>query len=203
MASRHNSAPGFPMCTMSRAGRRRPRAVFPGSRASRGQIISAELVIASSIFLASLAVFLLAWNSIFFSYSEEKADQQMQLALLGISDTLVLSPGQPADWESGAMQNASAIGLADSKSVLSEAKLAALESLNSSYYTQVKESMGAGALDVFIRVSLGSEELYSFGRPADLSASSVSAASVDRLAMLNGSVADVKVQLWRMKGKIL
>jgi hypothetical protein len=169
-----------------------------------GQLLSTEIILALSLFLVAMLVFVLAWNYISFSYSSEQADRQMQSSLIGVSDSLVLSPGSPADWEYSSGANASSFGLASSRNVLSAAKLSALQSLNATDYDNVRERMGAGKFDLYVEASNpGGPVLYNFGHPADLSSSSVSAVVSQRLATLGGSVVVLKVELWRAKGRLV
>ncbi len=165
----------------------------------KGQLLSSEIILAMCLFLGALIAFMLAWNAIFASYAQEQYDRQMQVALVGISDMAVLSPGDPADWEISAQARANAFGLAQSPGVLSLQKLAALQSLNSSY-DDVREGIGAGPFDLYIEAddSTGTAR-YSFGKAADPQDSGTDSLSVERLALLDGSPATLKVQLWRKR----
>ncbi len=169
---------------------------------TKGQLFSVELVLASAVFMGALVAFVLVWNSMSAAYNEEQADLQMQTSLLGISDMAVLSPGYPANWETGVLGNASSFGLATSPNVLSGAKAGALQSLNSSYL-DMKERMGAGRFDVFLSIGNSTGTFYTFGYAPDLNDTTVKAISSQRVALLNGSAVSVKVQLWRIKGKVL
>ena len=91
---------------------------------ARGQILSTDLVVSLSLFLGAVMIFLIAWSTLSYSYLESKADTNMQSAMLAISDTLVLSPGSPSDWEFGDVADASSLGLASSKNELSARKIA-------------------------------------------------------------------------------
>ena len=172
----------------------------PATLSSRGQMVSTELVICSSIFMAALIIFLLAWSAISSAYAEEQANRDMQVALIGISDMAVLSPGDPADWELSAPTNASAFGFAQSPNVLSAAKLSALAQLNQTYVIS-KERMGAGKYGLFISVldENGNPLPYGFGVQVTAANDSIVSFSAERLALLNGSPARVLVQIWRQK----
>lgn len=169
------------------------------AKKSHGQVFSAELVMASGFFIAAFVALYMAWNSMYWSFIEEQNDISLKTVLFGIADMAVMSPGEPTNWESSAMENASSIGLAFSPGRLSSAKLAALQSLNTTQYDSVKERMGAGSSDVFISVADSVSTLYSFGTPADSNTSMVSAFSTQRLALLNGNIVTVNVQVWRSK----
>ena len=167
-----------------------------------GQVLSSEIVLAFSLFVFALLVFLAAWSTISNSYAQENYDRQMQGALMGISDVAILTPGDPADWEITALQDANSFGLAQSRGVLSPQKLSVLQSLNSSYYDTVRERMGAGMFELYIEARApGGAVGCRFGNPANLSDSAVSSASVERLALLGGEPTILKVQLWRNRNR--
>ncbi len=167
----------------------------------RGQVLSTEIVLSITIFLAAMLVFLFAWNSISDSYDVAQQAREMEVALVGVSDALVLSPGDPADWEITSPENASMMGLAKSQNILSPRKLLALQSLNSSYDI-VRERMGAAQFQVFVSASyVGEDGPYaSFGVPASEGGSGAISVSIDRLALMEGRLAILKVQLWKTKG---
>ncbi|MCX8175564.1 MAG: hypothetical protein N3E51_05155 [Candidatus Micrarchaeota archaeon] len=167
----------------------------------RGQLLSVELVLACSFFILALFCFAALWSWMYQSYLEAEEDYAMRTVLLGISDSLVLSPGEPSGWNlfSG---YANSYGLASSQNVLSDGKALALQNLNSSY-DAVKERMGAGAFEVYVGIYNESKTIYQFGKLADANNSLVSALSTERLAILNGSAVSVKVQVWRIRGRVL
>lgn len=168
-----------------------------------GQLFSSELVVASCFFIMALVIFTMTWYSMVNSYNEEQQDQQMQSVLLGVSDSLVLSPGDPSNWESSALENANSFGLASAPNRISDNKAAALQSLNATRYHRVKENMGAGQYDVYVSISNSTATLYQFGRRANSSNSLVQPFSNERLALLNDSVVQVYVQVWRAKGRLV
>ena len=166
----------------------------------KGQMFTTELVLASAIFIAAIVIFVSIWNSMLTSYFEEQRDREMQVALNGISNMLVLSPGSPTNWEAGVLGNANAFGLASSPNVISHAKFAALQNLNSSYLS-MKEKLGAGRFDLFMSLNNSTNTLYRFGLMGDSNDSSVKILRGSRLALLNDSVVTLNVQVWRTKGR--
>ena len=164
-------------------------------------MFSTELVLASAVFIAAIVIFVSIWNSMLASYLEEQHSREMQATLMGVSDMLVLSPGTPADWEEGALSDASAFGLASSPNVISAAKANALQGLKGDYQ-KVKENMGAGRFDVFMSINDSASTLYSFGMMGDSNDSTVEILRTSRLALMNGEVVSVNVQAWRAKGKV-
>jgi len=165
----------------------------------KGQMISTELILCSSIFMIALVIFLFTWNAITANYYEEQANRDMEVALIGISDMAVLSPGYPNDWETSAGFGANAFGFAQSRNILSPSKLSALSALNSNY-AEAKERIGAGRFDVFIGV-VGRPE-YSFGSLVNNANDSIVSVSAERLSILEGEPVRLKVQVWRQKGAV-
>jgi hypothetical protein len=169
------------------------------NRAQKAQVFSAELVLASGFFIAAFVALYMAWYSMYWSYVEEQSDNDMKTVLFSIADMAVLSPGSPSNWEATAKENASSFGFATAPNRLSDSKLSVLQSLNSTQYYSVKEGMGAGRFDVYINVGNSTGTFYAFGIPASQNASMASAFSVQRMALLNDSIATVYVQVWRTK----
>lgn len=170
----------------------------------KGQMFSTEIIISFSLFLAALLIFLFVWNTIYNSYIEEQNDQRMEVSLLGISDMCVLSPGDPQDWELTAGQNASAFGLASSRNVLSDEKLSAMQALFAANQSLMDEKLGAGGYGLYIEVAAeNGTVLYDLGQAADPANISISQVTEDRLAILDNNVVNVKVQVWRVKGRAI
>ena len=168
----------------------------------RGQIFSTELMVSFSIFLGALIVFLFVWNSMYNNYREEQSDTKMQAVLIGISDAAVMSEGDPADWEIGVGRNANSYGFASARNVLSPAKLYAMQGYFAENYSDMVPKIGAGGYDFFAEVrGMDDSLLYSFGSRADEANQSISASSVERLALMGDDMVKLRVQLWRVKGR--
>jgi hypothetical protein len=169
-------------------------------KAAKGQVLSTEIVVSFALFLAALLVYVLGASNMLYSYSEERADLDMRQALLGIADNLVLSPGCPADWEYSGQQ-ASYYGLAESPNALSRAKLSAAQSLFSADYSGAKTLFGAGMFDLSVSVvDANGTKIGGFGKAASAANGTYSSASSERLAVLDGQLVRVRVQLWRQRG---
>ncbi|MCX6770337.1 MAG: hypothetical protein NT051_06740 [Candidatus Micrarchaeota archaeon] len=170
----------------------------------RAQMLSTDLIISLSLFLAAMLIFLFIWSSISYSYWEQRSELDMQTALISIADAQALSPGIPSDWEVSSQENATSFGLAVSKNVLAGEKVRKMQSLFHSDYSLMKERAGAGRFDVFISISDSSgATLYSFGRLANFTDRQISSASAQRLCLLDGQTVTLKVMLWRTKGGAL
>lgn len=165
---------------------------------AKGQILSLEIILSFSFFLAAVLIFAASWNAIYDSYTNEAQLRQMQTSVVGIGDMLVMSQGDPEDWEFGVLENATSIGTASSPGILSAQKLSALQSLNASHYDTLRERMGAGPADIYLEVqTVSGSPLYAFGIQPDLQNGSVNTVGTERLALLDGELVKVKVQSWR------
>ena len=167
-----------------------------------GQIFSTEMMVASSVFLGAIIIFLFVWNTMYNNYVEEQSDNKMQVVLIGISDAAVMSPGEPSNWELSAGRYANSYGFASSRNMLSTSKLYAMQGYFAGNYTEMKDKMGAGGYDLFIDVKdTDGNTYYSFGSIADTSSQSISAITVERLALMDDKIVNLRVQLWRIKGR--
>jgi hypothetical protein len=175
------------------------------SGSARGQIFSAELIVSVGLFVSALLLFLFVWNSMIKGYVEEDRDAKMAVPLIGISDMAVLSPGDPSNWETQSSGNVYAYGLASSPNVLSSRKLFAMEQLFASNYDSARQTLGAGPYNVYAEVdSLSGVPLYNFGLKPDMSSSSISTLSTQRVATLDsasGEPVTFTLQVWRIKGE--
>jgi len=188
---------------VSISGQGKNGAISALGQSKKGQIFSTELILSVSIFLAALLIFLFVWNSIFTYYTEEQSERKMQVALIGISDMAVFSPGDPQDWEETSGIDANSFGFVSSRNVLSEKKLFAAQRIFASNYSEIKARMGAGGYGLYFEVRDAQNGLtyYNFGNDADAANSSVSQSTSERLALLGDKLVVMKIQLWRVKGR--
>jgi len=170
-------------------------------KAKHGQFFSTEIILTFSVFVAALMIFLLVWNNLLYSYDEEQMDQRMQMTLAGLSDSLVLTQGDPANWEQGAAGMANSIGLATSRNVLSQAKIDRLFMGGACEDANLRAKMGGYSFFIVIRSANGTV-MNSMGcRPSALLNSTVSTATANRVGILNGQVVNMNVVLWRIRGQ--
>jgi len=125
----------------------------------KGQFFSPDLVIAVGIFIFTLALFWIASNAIFTQIdlfnSRMETDEIAHLVL----NSLILSSGQPNDWENYALDDINSFGLVHSNNMLDSNKVISLIGLlNLSDYDLVKQKLGAGkyALQLNVLDSSGS-----------------------------------------------
>ena len=112
---------------------------------TKGQFFSPDLVIAIGIFIFTLALFWVASNAIFGQIdlfnNRIETDEIAHLIL----NSLVLSSGQPNNWENYALDDINSFGLVHSNNILDSNKIISLVGLlNSSDYDVVKKKLGAG-----------------------------------------------------------
>ena len=170
----------------------------------RGQLFSTEMMVAFSVFLGAIIIFLFVWNTMYNNYVEEQSDNKMQVVLIGISDATVMSPGDPSNWDVTAGRYANSYGFATSRNTISPSKLYTMQGYFATNYTDMKDKMGAGGYDLFIDVKdTNGNTYYSFGNLADTTNMSISAVTAERLALMDDEIVNLRVQLWRIRGRSL
>ena len=173
-------------------------------KGSKGQIFSMEMMVSFSVFLGAIIIFLFVWNTLYNNYLEEQADNKMQVVLIGISDAAVMSPGDPANWDITSGMYANSYGFATSRNTLSPSKLYTMQGYFATNYTDMKDKMGAGSYGLFIDVKdMEGNTYYSFGNLADTSNQSISALIAERLALMDDEIVNLRVHIWRVKGRSL
>ena len=168
----------------------------------KGQLFSTEMMVSFSVFLGAIIVFLFVWNSMYNNYVEEQSDNKMQVVLIGISDAAVMSGGDPSNWDITSGRYANSYGFASSRNTLSPSKLYTMQGYFATNYTEMKDKMGAGGYDLFIDVKdMDGNTYYSFGSLADTTNTSISAITAERLALMDDGIVNLRVQLWRVRGR--
>jgi len=119
----------------------------------RGQFFSPDLVIAFGVFIFGLVLFFGASNSVFAQvelFDEIKSADEVAHMVL---NSLVLSPGEPSNWDVVDFEDVNAYGLSYSPNMLDRHKVAMLlEDLNSADYLVVKEKLGFGPYDFHLQL---------------------------------------------------
>ena len=168
----------------------------------KGQLFSTEMMVSFSVFLGAIIIFLFVWNTMYNNYVEEQSDNKMQVVLIGVSDAAVMSKGDPANWDVTVGRHANSYGFASSRNTLSPSKLYTMQGYFATNYTEMKDKLGAGGYDLFIDVKdTAGNTYYSFGSLADTTNQSISAITAERLALMNDAIVNLRVQLWRVKGR--
>ena len=168
----------------------------------KGQIFSMEMMVSFSVFIGAIIIFLFVWNAMYNNYIEEQSDNKMQVVLIGVSDAAVMSAGDPSNWDITVGREAHSYGFATSRNTLSPSKLYTMQGYFATNYTDMKDKMGAGGYGLYIDVKdLDGNTYYSFGSLADTTNQSISAIAADRLALMDDELVNLRVQLWRVKGR--
>jgi len=112
---------------------------------NKGQFFSPDLVIAIGVFIFTLALFWIASNAIFSQVdlfnSRIEADEIAHATL----NSLILSSGQPINWENYSLNDINSFGLVHSNNIIDSNKVVSLINLlNSSDYDLVKHKLGVG-----------------------------------------------------------
>ncbi len=170
---------------MSRSGKR-----------IRGQVLVADAMLAS-IFLA-MAFFVLLGTIDESMVRAGNADREIsrKASLLAASDSLVLSSGQPRDWNEIQVineTNVKSLGFASSPSSLSFEKLQRFAQANSTNYSILKSVMGLAESDAWVEVDFleNNSPAYEFGiRPGENSTAGV----IERLAVLGKSIVVLRIE---------
>ena len=127
------------------------------------------------------------------AYYWEETNEREHAALLA-SRALVLSPGEPANWERLGLNSMESIGLAGSRNVIDSRKLQRFADLNEGSYEETKALFGLSRYDARVTISdLGGQLLESFGPEPD---ANTETSSLVRAALYNGEAVLVKVKVF-------
>jgi hypothetical protein len=144
------------------------------------------------IFIFMLAYFLVLWDSYSGRYVATASSIDMETTAMGIADQLVSTGGSPANWTASPL-TAQSIGLAWRQNELDPYRLSALSSLP---YANAKEILGVGR-EFMIKVeTLDNGRLATYPANGTGAYNSSKAVEVTRMAMMNGSAVNVKVQVY-------
>ena len=161
----------------------------------KGQIFSTDLMLASIIFLLILTTATVYGNQvanrIYFMEQNSEMRQTGQQAANG----LVLTSGNPANWQNQTVENIQSIGLANSANNLKKNKVQHLASLASSDYEDVKSILGVAKFDFRLEIisMLDNFTVESFGASPGSESSVV---SINRIAFYDGNNVIVRLKVF-------
>ena len=162
---------------------------------ARGQFFSPDLIVAVAVFVFALMIFFSASNSIFSQVSSLDERRGIDEAGHLVTNELVLSGGQPSNWENMPLDSAFSLGLAQSDNSLSSGKAVTFvhELNDSTQYPKIKEKLGLGPFDLYFRLVDSSGAVISYGGSPLAGGVSISdpqlSFSYKRLVLFNGSPA--------------
>ncbi len=155
----------------------------------RGQAVSLDFMAGVFIFTLVLVYYVILWGTFADRYYQSFGKDNADIAALSLSDALVGSPGVPENWTRAPLL-VQHVGLASMPGVLDPYKVSALSAVP---YANAKRMLGLDR-DFYIRIeTLDGMRYATYGSPAG-NATAVS--ELSRLAMLNGTVVKVRVQLY-------
>lgn len=113
----------------------------------KSQVFSLDASIAVLSFIFIMTLFLWGWNMSITKISENHLSDDLNSIAIYASRSLVESGGNPGNWHSlsGAdftKDSISSLGLSSSVGYLSESKIAALQDLNATKYSEIKSILG-------------------------------------------------------------
>ena len=176
-----------------------------GRGARKGQTLSIDFIFSSSFFLLSVLFLLLVWGSLLNRIVQERASVRLEQSATFAISSLVETTGDPANWESIGQNQTKAIGLSSERGVLSNQKLAALQSYNiigsnasQQNYTQVKQILGIGDLGVHMQVVQNNSTVFDFGEPRHAKNENITYDYVvSRQVIYNSSLAQLTLEVWK------
>lgn len=161
-----------------------------------------DMIIAVSAFLVCLLFIIALWAALTSALGARATRRELQDSASVAASQLVLTSGSPANWSIGNFSGPGSIGLVRERNMLNEQKLAKLQALNSTNYTEIKENLGCGKNELYVTVSniYSNATLYSFGKPApagleDFTSNHI----VTRIALLNDSEVLLRVEAWNAR----
>ena len=165
----------------------------------KAQIWSFDFLVATTILVFVLLIFLLSWNDISLRWNSSERYRELKVTALYAADALVTTSGDPKSWQilnlTTQINQTNAIGLANSRCVLNNDKLVALKNYENSSYNAIKEKLGLSRYDMNILITdkYGNNTYYEFGQ--SVPAREISAV-IERLVILNSSIEVLKLTVW-------
>jgi len=105
-----------------------------------------DFIISAALFLMVLVVLLFAWNYVSSDTSSQMEIKRMETKVLDISDSIIMTPGLPADWSGS---DVVIIGLAIEEGKLNGTKVAEFVAMD---YDDARTRLGTGAYDFYFRL---------------------------------------------------
>ncbi len=164
----------------------------------RGQFFSPDLIIATGVFVFALVLFFSSSISDFGQaelYEERKSADETAHALL---NSLLLSPGDPPNWEEYLLDDVNAFGLVHAPNVIDSNKVIVLiNHLNEdSNYDSTRQKLGASIFDLQLNLRNSSGALIDVNgvqlSGGKIATDALLQFSYKRMALFNGSFAVVE-----------
>ena len=168
----------------------------------KAQFFSGDIAIASLLFLSSLSMVFLLWNTLISDIDRDDALRDMENLAVGIAEQLIRNPGVPADWN---IYNVEVIGLASEGRVLNDAKvlnfISLMDATNSSNYDNNKNLLGVGLYDFSLNITDLDDNIITIqDTPCTTGLTPVDETdqiTIVRTAISNGEIVRIKFTMWR------
>lgn len=158
-----------------------------------GQVLIFDVFFALLGLFAVFIVLTSLWNANYSVGVEELHAQDARVRALQAMNTLVKSPGDPADWNSDP-SSANSLGLALADGSLSEARLDAFNSMD---YDTARERLGLEGYDYYFEVN-GLKHSYNASSGVDFNSDEgVYVFASRRVALLDGNSVELSLKVWR------
>ena len=165
--------------------------LFNGLRSLKGQIWSTDFAISVTIFSLVIFMFYGLYQQIQVRYDNWYDYQLIQYHAHLFSNQLIMTPGDPANWEELSVNASTSIGLAPERNVLSNEKLTLF--FNSTWYDTIRDKNHLPYQFVVNITNLeGNETWYLMGNDSQSNIS----APVQRLVLINDTPAWLYVKVW-------
>lgn len=160
-----------------------------GARLSKGQAVPIDFMAGLFIFLIILAYFLVQWSIYSNRYLEQTQMRDTETSAIRLANQLVTSGGQPYNWTFAPLA-AQSIGIAKKPNELDSYKVSALAALP---YANAKQLLGMDQ-DFWVRIESPEGAIQeTIGIQPENSARAV---EVTRVAVMDGDIVDVRVQVY-------
>ena len=166
-----------------------------------GQIWSIDLAVSAVVFLGVVVFIFFIWNNVSLESQEQSAYRDVETRALILSDSLIRTPGVPADWTGTTVK---VIGLAETcgvfcENVLSPGKVQ--EFVSGISYNTARGLLGLRNSEFYFALrDLNGTLLAPWGTPLEKGAAPSPNATVvvptERFALLDGNMTRVVLTVW-------
>lgn len=158
------------------------------NQSKKAQIAITDLSFAVILFIIFLIAFFVQFNNMQQRLADSINFENLELASIQITETLVKNPGTPTNWENNPT-NVRVIGLASSDRILSKTKIEALQNLS---YEQIKQGMNIEDKEFYLLIRNNENVFLELGNTTFKSA-----ATIHRIVTYENQEATLDLSLWK------
>ncbi|MEM2138245.1 MAG: hypothetical protein QW568_04110 [Candidatus Anstonellaceae archaeon] len=159
------------------------------SKSQRAQAIPLDLMMGVFVFVVMAAYFFILWDIFSLRFVEHAQTIDDELVAISVADRLVGFGGYPSNWTQAPL-TAQSVGFASKQNEIEWSKVAAFAGMP---YASQKIALGADK-DFLIKIEqTDGARLVTIGQETT---NATRVAEVTRLAMMNGSIVNVRVQVY-------